>query len=101
MSEISLPQGHHSVKDVIQTCRFAIRCRGEYYAVCNIFQHDQFGGRSVMVLGGIPLEGRANLYRLDYDHLTAIRYWDENLGPIVRTYADTAVPGFFLVRNDA
>lgn len=46
-----------------------MRCRGEYYAVCNSFQHDQFRGRLLMVLEGISLEGRANLYRLYADDL--------------------------------
>ncbi|KAI4881850.1 hypothetical protein NFI96_026641 [Prochilodus magdalenae] len=34
------------------------RCRGECYAACNIIQHDWFGGGSVMVWGGISLEGQ-------------------------------------------
>ncbi len=35
---------------------------GERYAVCNIFQHDKFGSGSVMVWGGISLEGRKSLH---------------------------------------
>ncbi len=53
------------------------RSRGERYAACNIVQHDQFGGGSVMVWGGISMEGRTDLYRLDNGTLTAIRYRDE------------------------
>ncbi|KAI4887220.1 hypothetical protein NFI96_007654 [Prochilodus magdalenae] len=41
------------------------RRRGECYAACNIIQHDWFGGGSVMVWGGISLEGHTDLYRLD------------------------------------
>ncbi|KAI4886070.1 hypothetical protein NFI96_023020 [Prochilodus magdalenae] len=52
------------------------RRRGECYAACNIIQHDWFGGGSVMVWGGISLEGRTDLYRLDNGTLTAIRYQD-------------------------
>ncbi len=33
------------------------------------------------------MEGRTDLYRLDNGTLTAIRYRDEILGPIVRPYA--------------
>ncbi|KAI4877778.1 hypothetical protein NFI96_033001 [Prochilodus magdalenae] len=76
------------------------RCRGECYAACNIFQHDWFGGGSVMVWGGIFLEGRTDPYRLDNGTLTAIRYQDEILGPVVRPYAGAIGPGFLLVHNN-
>ncbi|KAI4902032.1 hypothetical protein NFI96_009942 [Prochilodus magdalenae] len=76
------------------------RC-GECYAACNIIQHDWFGGGSVMVWGGIFLEGRTDLYRLDNGTLTAIRYQDEILGPVVRPYAGAVGPGFLLVHNNA
>ncbi|TWW73864.1 Transposable element [Takifugu flavidus] len=77
------------------------RCRGDHYAACNIIQHDRFGGGSVVVLGGISLEGCRDLYRLNNGTLTAIRYRDEILGPIVRTYAGAVGPGFFLVLDNA
>ncbi|KAI4904895.1 hypothetical protein NFI96_009961 [Prochilodus magdalenae] len=64
-------------------------------------QHDWFGGGSVMVWGGIFLEGRTDLYRLDNGSLTAIRYQDEILGPVVRPYAGAVGPGFLLVHNNA
>ncbi|KAI4885912.1 hypothetical protein NFI96_008932 [Prochilodus magdalenae] len=77
------------------------RRRGESYAACNIIQHYCFGGGSVMVWGGISLEGRTDLYRLDNGTLTAIRYQDEILGPVVRPYASAVGPGFLLVHNNA
>ncbi|KAI4888054.1 hypothetical protein NFI96_003401 [Prochilodus magdalenae] len=77
------------------------RRRGECYAACNIIQHDWFGGGSVMVWGGISLEGRTDLYRLDNGTLTAIRHRDEILGPVVRPYAGAVGPGFLLVHNNA
>ncbi|KAI4880840.1 hypothetical protein NFI96_010999, partial [Prochilodus magdalenae] len=77
------------------------RRRGECYAACNIIQHDWFGGGSVMVWGGIFLEGRTDLYRLDNGTLTAIRYQDEILGPSIRPYAGAVGPGFLLVNNNA
>jgi len=58
-------------------CERVWRSRGECYAACNIIQHDRFGGGSVMVWGGISMEGRTNLYRLDNGTLTVIRYQDE------------------------
>ncbi|KAI4879945.1 hypothetical protein NFI96_000568 [Prochilodus magdalenae] len=77
------------------------RCGGECYPACNIIQHDRFGGGSVMVWGGISLEGRTDLYRLDNGTLTAIRYQDEILGPVVRPCAGAVGPGFLLVHNNA
>ncbi len=72
------------------------RSRGECYAACNIVQHDRFGGGSVMVWGGISMEGRTDLYRLDNGTLTAIRYHVDILGPIVRSYAGAVGTGFLL-----
>ncbi|KAI4878144.1 hypothetical protein NFI96_028402, partial [Prochilodus magdalenae] len=74
---------------------------GECYAACNIIQHDWFGGGSVTVWGGISLEGHTDLYRLDNGTLTAIRYQNEILGPLVRPYAGAVGPGFLLVHNNA
>ncbi|MCJ8738325.1 hypothetical protein PDJAM_G00034520 [Pangasius djambal] len=77
------------------------RSRGERYAACNIVQHDRFGGGSVMVWGGISMEGCTDFYRLDNGTLTAIRYRDEILGCIVRRYAGAVGPGFLLVHDNA
>ncbi|KAI4893250.1 hypothetical protein NFI96_003117 [Prochilodus magdalenae] len=54
-----------------------------------------------MVWGGISLEGRTDLYRLDNSTRTAIGYQDEILGPVVRPYAGAKGPGFLLVHNNA
>ncbi|KAJ8354154.1 hypothetical protein SKAU_G00217210 [Synaphobranchus kaupii] len=77
------------------------RRRGKHYAACNIIQHDRFGGGSVMVWGGISLEGRTNLHVLANGTLTAVRYRDEILRPIVRPYAGAVGPGFLLVQDNA
>ncbi|KAI4874147.1 hypothetical protein NFI96_015663, partial [Prochilodus magdalenae] len=82
-------------------CERPWRRRGECYAACNIIQHDWFGGGLVMVWGGISLEGRTDLYRPDNGTLTAIRYQDEILGPLVRPYTGVVGPGFLLVHNNA
>ncbi|CDQ79256.1 unnamed protein product [Oncorhynchus mykiss] len=54
------------------------RRRGERSAACNILQHDRFGGS-----------------------LTAIRYRDEILSPLVRPYAGAVGPGFLLMQDNA
>ena len=77
------------------------RSQGERYAACNIVQHDRFGGGSVMVWGGISMEGRTDLYRLENGSLTAIRYRDEILEPMVRPYAGAVGPGFLLMHDNA
>ena len=77
------------------------RRQGERYAACNIVQHDRFGGGSVMVPGGISMEGRTDLYRLENGNLTAIRYRDEILEPIVRPYPGAVGPGLLLMHHNA
>uniref|UniRef100_A0A674F3C8 Uncharacterized protein n=1 Tax=Salmo trutta TaxID=8032 RepID=A0A674F3C8_SALTR len=77
------------------------RRRGERSAACNILQHDRFGGESVMVWGGISLGGRTALYVLARGSLTAIRYRDEILRPLVRPYAGVVGPGFLLMQDNA
>uniref|UniRef100_A0AAZ3P8U8 Transposase n=1 Tax=Oncorhynchus tshawytscha TaxID=74940 RepID=A0AAZ3P8U8_ONCTS len=70
-------------------------------AACNILQHDRFGGGSVMVWGGISLGGRTALHVLARGSLTAIRYRDEILRPLVRPYAGAVGPGFLLMQDNA
>ncbi|KAI3368419.1 hypothetical protein L3Q82_025380, partial [Scortum barcoo] len=68
---------------------------------CNILQHDRFGSGSVMVWGGISLGGRTALHVLARGSLTAIRYRDEILRPLVRPYAGAVGPGFLLMQDNA
>ncbi|KAL0154165.1 hypothetical protein M9458_050523 [Cirrhinus mrigala] len=77
------------------------RRRGERSAACNILQHDRFGSGSVMVWGGISLEGRTALHVLARGSLTAVRYRDEILRPLVRPYAGAVGPGFLLMQDNA
>ncbi|KAL0152204.1 hypothetical protein M9458_051927 [Cirrhinus mrigala] len=77
------------------------RCRGERSAACNILQHDRFGSGSIMVWGGISLEGCTALHVLARGSLTAIRYRDEILRPLVRPYAGAVGPGFLLMQDNA
>ncbi|KAI3354701.1 hypothetical protein L3Q82_019193 [Scortum barcoo] len=82
-------------------CDRVWRRRGERSAACNILQHDRFGSGSVMVWGGISLGGRTALHVLARGSLTAIRYRDEILRPLVRPYAGAVGPGFLLMQDNA
>ena len=53
-----------------------------------------------MVWGGISLEGHTALHVLTRGTLTAIRYRDEILRPIVRPYAGAVGPGFLLMHDN-
>ena len=77
------------------------RSTGERYQAWNIVQHDRFSGGSVMVWGGISLEGRTDLYVLNRGKLTVARYRDEILRPIVRPFGGVVGPGFLLVHDNA
>ncbi|KAL0186269.1 hypothetical protein M9458_017939 [Cirrhinus mrigala] len=77
------------------------RRRGERSAACNNLQHDWFGSGSVVVWSGISLEGRTALHVLTRGSLTAIRYRDEILRPLVRPYAGEVGPGFLLMQDNA
>ena len=47
------------------------------------------------------MEGRTDLYRLENGSLTAIRYRDEILEPMVRPYAGAVGPGLLLMHDNA
>ncbi|KAI4890826.1 hypothetical protein NFI96_019168 [Prochilodus magdalenae] len=75
------------------------RRRGERSAAC--LQHDRFGSGSVMVWGGISLEGRTAPHVLARGSLTALRYQDEIHRTLVRPYAGAVGPGFLLMQDNA
>lgn len=54
-----------------------------------------------MVWGGISLGGCTALHVLARGSLTAIRYRDEILRPLVRPYAGAVGPGFLLMQDNA
>ncbi|CAJ0936225.1 unnamed protein product, partial [Ranitomeya imitator] len=77
------------------------RRRGEQSAACNLLQNDRFGSGSVMMWGGISLDCRTALHVLARGSLTAIRYRDEILRPLVRPYTGAVDPGFLLKQDNA
>uniref|UniRef100_A0AAZ3Q5H5 Transposase n=1 Tax=Oncorhynchus tshawytscha TaxID=74940 RepID=A0AAZ3Q5H5_ONCTS len=76
-------------------CDRVWRRHGERSAACNILQHDRFGG------GVAFLWGATHLHVLARGSLTAIRYRDEILRPLVRPYAGVVGPGFLLLQDNA
>lgn len=77
------------------------RSEGERYADCCIAQHDRFGGGSVMVWAGISIDYHTDLYVIDNGSLTAVRYRDEILHPIVRPIAGAVGQDFLLMDDNA
>ncbi|GFW58003.1 transposable element Tcb2 transposase [Trichonephila clavipes] len=65
------------------------------------FVHEsvRFGGGGVLVYGGISIDGRTNLYIVRDGPLTARRYRDEILRPIVVPYA-AAIGDDFILMDD-
>lgn len=88
----------------VSTCDRRVRVwrvPGERYLEENVVRHDRFGGGSVMVWGGICATGRTDLYVIARGTLTAVRYRDEILHPIVRPFAGAVGAGFILVQDNA
>ncbi|GFT82286.1 transposable element Tcb2 transposase [Trichonephila clavipes] len=65
------------------------------------FVHEsvRFGGGGVLVYGGISIDGRTDLYIIRDGHLTARRYRDDILRPIVVPYA-AAIGDDFIFMDD-
>ncbi|GFU94246.1 transposable element Tcb2 transposase [Trichonephila clavipes] len=65
------------------------------------FVHEsvRFGGGGVLVYGGISIDGRTDLYIIRDGPLTARRYRDEILRPIVVPYA-AAIGDYFILMDD-
>jgi transposase len=77
------------------------RSRNQRFANCNVVEHDRFGGGSVMVWGGISLDGSTDLYVIRNGSLNAVRYRDEILDPIVRPFAGAIGDDFILMDDNA
>ncbi len=74
---------------------------GERYTQCNIMKYDRYGGGSVMVWGGIVLDGCTDLKVTDRDALTAVRYRYDVLQPIVRPFTGAVGKDFILMQDNA
>jgi transposase len=89
-------------------CRFSndrrmrvYRRPGEPYVQCNIAQAVSYGGGSIMVWGGISLEGRTELVIVNQGRLTADRYVTTILEPHVVPYAPYIGENSILMNDNA
>ncbi|GFT71341.1 transposable element Tcb2 transposase [Trichonephila clavipes] len=64
-----------------------------------VHESSRFGGGGVLVYGGIYIDGRTDPYIIRDGHLTALRYRDEILRPIVLPYA-AAIGDDFILMDD-
>ena len=74
---------------------------GERFHAENIVETARFGDGSVMVWGGICLQGRTDLVVLQQGTMTAQRYRNEVLQPIVRPFAGAIGDNFILMQDNA
>ncbi|GFU85684.1 transposable element Tcb1 transposase [Trichonephila clavipes] len=67
----------------------------------NITEHHALRGGSIMVWAGISLGYRTGLHIFKQGYVTAVRYQDEVLEPVVRLYAAAVGPNFVLMDDNA
>ncbi|GFT97136.1 transposable element Tcb1 transposase [Trichonephila clavipes] len=67
----------------------------------NITENHAFRGGSIMVRAGISLGNRTDQHTFKRGSVTAVRYRDEVLEPIVRMYAAAVGPTFVLMDDNA
>ena len=77
------------------------RRRNQRFHDAFVAQHDRYGGGSLMVWGGISVQGKTDLHLFRNGTLTAVRYRDEILDPVVRPYAGAIGPEFILMDDNA
>lgn len=77
------------------------RRKNERYCDAAIVEHDRYGGGSVMVWGGISLQGRTDLHVIQRGTLNGMRYRDDILHPLVRPYAGAVGSDFLLMDDNA
>jgi len=71
------------------------------YCQASVAEHNQFGGGSVMIWGGITLRGRTDIVAIRNGTLNGIRYRDEILHPVVGLFAGAIGPDFILMNDNA
>ena len=74
---------------------------GERYSQCEIRQMNQFGRGSVMVWTEINWADLTELVVVSIGSMTALRYGDNIIVPIVEPYAENFGPDFILMQNNA
>jgi hypothetical protein len=87
--------------DVTDRRRRVWRQRNQRFVLHNIAQHDRYGGGSIMIWGGISMQGKTDLHVFQNSTVTGVRYRDEILHPIVRPYAGAIGPDFILMDDNA
>ncbi|GFW25816.1 transposable element Tcb2 transposase [Trichonephila clavipes] len=78
---------------------FIWRDRGSRNNLAFVHESVRFGGGGVLVYGGMSIDGRTDLYIIRDGPLTARRYRDEILRPIVVPYA-AAIGDDFILMDD-
>ncbi|GFV58355.1 transposable element Tcb2 transposase [Trichonephila clavipes] len=82
-------------------CIFIWRDRGSRNNPAFVHKSIRFCGGGVLVYGGISIDGRTDLYIIRDGPLTARRYRDEILRPIVVPYAAAIVDDFILMDDNS
>ncbi|GFV21643.1 transposable element Tcb2 transposase [Trichonephila clavipes] len=79
---------------------FHLRDRGSRNNSASVHESVRFGGGGVLVYGGISIDARTDLYIIRDGPLTARRYKDEILRPIVVPYAVSIEDNFILMDDN-
>ncbi|GFX32548.1 transposable element Tc1 transposase [Trichonephila clavipes] len=77
------------------------RERGSRNHPSNIIERDRYGGRSVLVWGGIMLGSRTDLHIFDAGSVNGTRYCNEILLPYVRLFRGAMVLQFLFMDDNA
>ncbi|GFY34898.1 transposable element Tcb2 transposase [Trichonephila clavipes] len=80
--------------------RRPMRNRGSRNNPAFVHKSVRFGGGGVLMYGGISIDGRTDLYIIRYGPLTARRYRDKILRPVVVLYAAAIGDGFILMDDN-
>ncbi|GFU39795.1 transposable element Tcb2 transposase [Trichonephila clavipes] len=100
----------HNVRNRLHRSRFSVhpdnrrifiwRDRGSRNNPAFVHESVRFGGGGVLVYGGISIDGRTDIYIIRDGPLTARRYRDEILRPIVVPYAAVIGDDFILMDDN-
>ncbi|GFX89655.1 transposable element Tcb2 transposase [Trichonephila clavipes] len=88
-----------TVRNRLHGAYFIWRDRGSRNNPAFVHESVRFGSGGVLVYGGISIDGRIDLYIIRDGPLTARRYMDEILKPIIVPYA-AAIGDDFILMDD-